>query len=106
MFQKFSSYFFVSINLKTKIIKIIAIKTSKKAKILYHIKSKYLIIQAAISGVIISQILDANIKSQITFPNSFCFQHILKFSSKKACPVPLQKAKYNPPKIEAIKNQV
>ncbi|NCQ81875.1 hypothetical protein GW750_03585 [bacterium] len=45
-----------------------------------------------------------NIKSPIVFQNSFFLPKILRFSSKKACHVPLQKLRYKAAKTAATIN--
>jgi hypothetical protein len=60
--------------------------------------------RAANSGVTIPAKFSNAMKWPIFLPNSFSLPRTLKFSSKKACPVQLQKLRYNAAKNAAITN--
>ncbi|MEI8252327.1 MAG: hypothetical protein WCG25_00915 [bacterium] len=72
---------------------------------MYHVDchSRF-IIQDTIKDTNNQARVSRDIKCQITFQNLFSSPISLKFSSRNACPVQLQKAKYNPQKKDAIKN--
>jgi hypothetical protein len=109
--ETFSSITVVSTSLLTIITSMSAIITSKKASILYpkiqleYIFEKYSTPDAK-RGVTREPTFSENQKSQIIFQKSFCLQHIFKFSSKKACHVPLKNEKHNHQKKDAIRNQI